>query len=578
MRPLVGGGEQTRASFFSQYGEAFNAMVDLQVRAGDVEAAFEYAERGRARVMLDQLQAGKIELRASIPEETRVGLEARERKAKTLLASYQQQITILGSRQDLSAQDRDTQLAVLEDSLRSADNTFSNVYADIKNASPLWRDLITSGGAPVTLRQVQRELVPRNGLMLLYQLGESSSFVFVIGEGRNDVTVLPLDISDEAAAVLGVEPGPLTTAALHLAMAGQDSSSVEGVLKSLASRGTRVSGRRRSSSTDQLHALWTILVPDSSWQQVVLAEEVVVVPDGPLFSLPFEALVVEAGADETTATYWLDDGPVIRYAPSATVLYNLERRPPSRLTPIASETLWLSLYDPIFDLEEIERVGAETSVQHPSESRSRDEFVRAGGSLARLPGTALEALALNTAFGKRVQSLQGLTATEAGLRAALGSKRFLHFATHGLVDETRGSLFASLALTPSNASVIDSENDGYLQLYEIYELPLDEIELAILSACETNLGDSIEGEGVFALSRGFLAAGSRRVVASQWAVDDASTADIMEGFFGLLSAQMARGENVNYGQDLRDAKRLIRSQPEWSSPYFWAPFILTGQR
>ena len=160
----------------------------------------------------------------------------------------------------------------------------------------------------------------------------------------------------------------------------------------------------------------------------------------------------------------------------------------------------------------------------------------------------------------------------------MAGKRYLHLATHGLVDERRGALFAALALTPPPAETTDSEDDGFLQLYEIYDLELAEVELAVLSACESNAGAAIEGEGVFALSRGFLAAGARRVIASQWSVNDESTAALIGEFFRAIADAEQRGERVDYARALRDAKRAVRSQPAWAEPYYWAPFILTGER
>jgi CHAT domain-containing protein len=100
----------------------------------------------------------------------------------------------------------------------------------------------------------------------------------------------------------------------------------------------------------------------------------------------------------------------------------------------------------------------------------------------------------------------------------------------------------------------------------------------VLSACETNVGAAVEAEGVFALSRGFLAAGARRVIASQWAVEDRSTAELMGSFFRRVAEAERAGTPVDYTRALRDAKRLIRSRPEWAHPYYWAPFVLTGAR
>ena len=185
------------------------------------------------------------------------------------------------------------------------------------------------------------------------------------------------------------------------------------------------------------------------------------------------------------------------------------------------------------------------------------------------------------AGSERVTVLEGLAASESNLRSSLGDHRFLHMATHGLVDERRGSLFASLALTPPPGPTVDSEDDGFLQLFEIYGLHLSSVEIAVLSACDTNVGESFEGEGVFAMSRGFLASGAQRVVASQWPVDDASTAMLMGHFFQAIAEAEQAGESIDFARALRDAKLAVRSDPDhpqWAGPYFWAPFILTGKR
>ena len=92
----------------------------------------------------------------------------------------------------------------------------------------------------------------------------------------------------------------------------------------------------------------------------------------------------------------------------------------------------------------------------------------------------------------------------------------------------------------------------------------------MLSACGSNAGRVVAGEGVFALSRGFLVAGARRVVASQWPVDDASTAALM----GELYRGMAAAPDAAHA--LRDAKRRLRHDARWADPFFWAPFVLTG--
>jgi len=161
------------------------------------------------------------------------------------------------------------------------------------------------------------------------------------------------------------------------------------------------------------------------------------------------------------------------------------------------------------------------------------------------------------------------------VRAELGGKRYLHIATHALVDQEGGDLFAALALTPPPTGPPRGDDDGFLQLFEIYDLRTD-CELAVLSACSSNTGALVAGEGIFALSRGFLLGGARRVVASQWSVDDVSTADLIGDLFRRLAAAGATGPSADPALALRDAKRLIRRRAAYAHPFYWAPFVITG--
>src|SRR6185503_16267466 len=109
---------------------------------------------------------------------------------------------------------------------------------------------------------------------------------------------------------------------------------------------------------------------------------------------------------------------------------------------------------------------------------------------------------------------------------------------HGLVDQSYGNLFGALAVTPGPAGAADPADDGFLTLAEIYELVLHAAELSILSACDTNYGPQQQGEGVWSLARGFLVAGSKRVVASNWLVDDEAAATLIYYF----ANNVAQGE------------------------------------
>src|SRR5262249_38866251 len=208
------------------------------------------------------------------------------------------------------------------------------------------------------------------------------------------------------------------------------------------------------------------------------ATTAIVVPDAGLHLLPFEALVFEPRAAHHGARFWLDDGPAVRYASSASSWLALETRRARGGRAVTSSAP--SVCDPRFAV---------------------------GAHCPALPAPRLESGALVTALGPApVTVLSGDSATEEAVRRELPRARLLHFATHGFVTSRRSDVLAGLVLAAPADSGAAAENDGLLQLYEIYSLPLD-AELAVLSACDTARGARVSGEGVFALSRGFLAAG-----------------------------------------------------------------------
>jgi len=114
------------------------------------------------------------------------------------------------------------------------------------------------------------------------------------------------------------------------------------------------------------------------------------------------------------------------------------------------------------------------------------------------------------------------------------------------------------------------KQDGYLRLGDIYKLKLS-ADLVVLSSCESALGKDLESEGVIGLPRGFLYAGARSVIASLWKVNDDATARLMSGLYARIKA----GESP--GSALRGAQLEMVHDEEWSSPYYWAAFVLQGE-
>ncbi len=190
-------------------------------------------------------------------------------------------------------------------------------------------------------------------------------------------------------------------------------------------------------------------------------------------------------------------------------------------------------------------------------------------NLNELPATELEVNDISQLFSSRNIEHDLYLHQEANEHliktSSLKKYRFIHFATHGVVDEKNPER-SRIFLQHSAAA-----EDGSLFCGEIYNLQLD-AELVTLSACETGLGKISKGEGVIGLSRALVYAGARNLVVSLWSVADESTASLMTKFYNNLLEHQTPG----YAANLRQAKLSLLESDQYSAPYFWAPFILIG--
>lgn len=169
-----------------------------------------------------------------------------------------------------------------------------------------------------------------------------------------------------------------------------------------------------------------------------------------------------------------------------------------------------------------------------------------------------EAVAITQTFPQSKALLQN-QATETAFKQFGRGFKYIHFASHGEFD-SEAPLKSALLLAK------DAQNDGALTVGELYSLSLD-ADLVTLSACETGLGKISNGDDVVGLTRGFLYAGSRSIIASLWKVDDLSTSQLMTQFYSNL-------QQSNKREALRQAQLEI--QKKYPHPFFWAAFQLTG--
>jgi len=212
--------------------------------------------------------------------------------------------------------------------------------------------------------------------------------------------------------------------------------------------------------------------------------------------------------------------------------------------------------------------------------------------LKRLPGTAQEVKEIDKITGQNQwhnNIFMGDEAMEQNLKA-VDNPRVLHIASHGFFSrkdidgvESKGNkthnilqrsgiMLAgaehSLSLKKQGLARASQQEDGILTAYEAMNLRLDNTDLVVLSACETGLGELVNGEGVYGLKRAFLVAGAKSVILSLWQVDDQATKELIVHFY---EEWMKNGDKV---MALRAAQMLLREK--YKDPYYWAGFIIVG--
>jgi len=235
--------------------------------------------------------------------------------------------------------------------------------------------------------------------------------------------------------------------------------------------------------------------------------------------------------------------------------------------------------DPVFDIEDPRVKRRQTQLSQPaspslpavvSQAVRSAGLVDDRGSLTRLPFTREEADAIIAAatVGQATKAIDFKASRATLTSSELSQYRVVHVATHGLLD-TENPELSGIAL-----SLVDEQGraqDGFLRLHEIYNLKWS-ADLVVLSACQTALGKEIRGEGLVGLTRGFMYAGSKRVLASLWNVNDSVTAELMKRFY-----QGMFGKGLSSAAALRAAQLEMLKRPASRSPYYWAAFVLQGE-
>jgi CHAT domain-containing protein len=521
--------------------------------------SFRITEAGRARSLLDMLS----EVHAQITEGVPADLLKRKQDNLDRQQAIAEQLTGIA----LSGNDKQKP-SDLEDELDKLQTEFDEIENQIRTASPKYAALTAS--QPLSLADVQQKVLDDNTVLLEYALGNDASYAFAVNQAGVSLFKLPRRSDVDKLATdfrASLIPPKLQRRIVGIDVAVDQQRGlgiVQGPAEDLA------------PFVAASNALYKAAVEPAA--SVIADKRILIVADGTLNYIPFEALVKNTeGADYASLNYLVKTNEIV-YAPSASVVAAIRQGSPP------SGKAMLVVADPVFSTDDPRAKGS-TGGTSSAETRGlglalesavndvagpeASGTASAGFHLARLSGTRTEADEIAKLAGANKPDVWiDLNANEDNVRTRdLTKYRYVHVATHGLLDAERPQFTGVVLSLVGNKS-----NDGFLRTDEIFNLKLG-APLVMLSACETGLGKEKRGEGVIGLTRAFMYAGAPTVGVSLWSVADKSTAELMTDFYRRLLASSPQPP----ASALRDAQLAMITGKTHSAPFYWAPFVLVGE-
>ena len=520
--------QDLRTSFLASKQEYYQFYIDLLMQLhqqnphqGWDGKALQISERSKARSLLDILAESQGQLTNGIDPK----LLAQKNLLKEQLGNLEEKrIQLLSNPHTYSQKDS------IDREINALLQQYQPLLEKIRLTNSHYASLTQP--QPLNLAKIQH-LLDNNTALLEYSLGEKRSYLWVVQKKSIQSYTLGDRVTIETA--------------------------VKDFRNSFISPTKRI---RRSLTEITGKKLSQIILPDI---KNLKNKRLLIVADGALQYLPFAALP-DLSNTKDKQTFLMEKHELISL-PSASTLGILRQESQGRKP---AKKLLAMLADPVFSIND-ERLKNVVSKNITPLAPDLERSARESGVLFdRLPYTQTEAQQILSLIpvNQRLQESGFSANKETSTSGQLSQYRFIHFATHGLLNSQNPQL-SGLVLSlvePSGKST-----NGFLRLYDIFNLNLP-AELVVLSACQTGLGKDIKGEGVIGLTRGFMYAGATRVLVSLWSVDDQATAVLMVNFYqGMLKKKLSPAEA------LRQAQIALQKNPDWSSPYYWAAFTLQGE-
>ena len=521
--------ESLRESFLEDKYLAYPSIVSLLAQNGHIGEAFQFAEKYKAKTILDIVSQRRTLFSHFVSDTLRT-------KLQNIISQHEAADKSLSV--ELAKKPKDEpKLISLDQKITDLELQKAALIADLKIHQKQFYNLTT----PDILRpfEIQQRISDQQAL-IEYIVGFDKTTVFVITKDTLSCLQIPFgrkQLIDKLAN-----------------------------LSAIFTEGNRASGPESMQvinpqladfSIPPAYVLYEILLKPL---EPILQDkdDLIIVPDDILSYLPFEVLVfdtskVETRYDFANARFILEEY-VISYVSSASLT-----NPDLQKTGFSTKGI-LAIGNPDFGTFQNEQTDLLTS-------KDIAGTIGKSENLPPLPNSETEVKSIDKVLTRTENKIiTGQKADEATFKQEAPSYAIIHLATHFIYNDDQ-PLYSKFAFSQSS----QNEEDGFLQTYEIFDMKLN-ADLAVLSACNSGLGKLRKGEGLIGISRAFLFAGVPSTVMSLWNVDDKSTSKIMQYFYQHLEA------GLNKKQALQQAKlNYLRSAQNYGKdPFYWAAFILTG--
>lgn len=536
LRGQVAGGEKELQRFFEGKVSPYYAMAELLIARNDLPQALAYAERAKGRVLLDVLENGRANIVKAMTEDE---IE-KDRAMSAAIISLNRQV----AQQMARGKAAEPQVAALNARLETARLEYESFQTSLYALHP---ELKIQRGQhqPLTIDKAA-ELLPDDRMALIeYMAAEDNSYLFVITR--------PAKRPGQAGAQPVLKIYPLNVGGKELAE----------MVKSFR----RKVGEGDLSIKKPGERLYDLLIRPAE-RQLEGVNKICIVPDGPLWNLPFQALHRQGKG------YLLESFSIF-YAPSLSVLREMTRKG-DQLRAMRNKT-----GRPSF--ARVGSGGTRTEANRPEllavgnpalgdgTATKADAPQRAEG-LSPLPQAEREVKVITGYYGQdRSLALIGSQAREGVVKNDAGKYAVLHLATHAFIDDN-SPLYSKILLSPASGN---DQEDGILEAWELMKLDLT-ASLVVLSACQTAEGRVAAGEGIIGMSWALFVAGSPAAVVSQWKVDSARSTELMIAFHRNLLGRAGLSRPVMTKSEALRQAALGLLKGQFNHPAYWAGFILIG--